>query len=635
MKNRMLVSAGGLFVGAGLLIGINLIANNVVTGARLDLTENDLFTLSDGSRRVLEQIDEPVTLKFYCSSKEAEKYVGPFSRRVQEFLREYENASAGKLTVEILDPEPYSEIEEKAIQGGLKAYAGAPLSADEQLYFGLVGSNTVGDTKSIAFLSPGREAYLEYDLSKLVYDLAHAKKTVVGMLSSLPIEGQADPFSMRRDAPQAWAIVDQIREFYEVRSIPPSASEIPSDVEVLIVVHPKNLPDSASYAIDQFVLGGGKAMVFVDPYCNADVPPQDPNNPLQAMMAPRGSDLPKLFDAWGISLAKDKLATDRKFATPVNWQDRGRYTNVPFTAWPMIREEGICEGEVSTSELKSLTFKYPGFLEVKDGATTAFTPLIQTSEESMEIPTSSIQFSPDPPKLLAEFFPSQKKMTLAARITGRAKSAFPGGKPEASPRDGEPPAPTGPHLGESTGDIHVVVVADVDMIEDSAWVQIANFVGQRIPMKLSDNGDFVINSLDFMRGSTDLVSLRARGVSAYPFLVVDELRRTAEQRYREEEQRLIDEQEKTERELNDLLSKSGENAEQVLMSSAVQGKIEGLRTTLASTKKKLREVRFNLNNDVESLGTKLKILNILVVPLAVIALALISFLYRLNRRKIA
>jgi ABC-type uncharacterized transport system involved in gliding motility auxiliary subunit len=385
----MLVSAGGLFVGAGLLIGINLIANNVVTGARLDLTENDLFTLSDGSRRVLEQIDEPVTLKFYCSSKEAEKYVGPFSRRVQEFLREYENASAGKLTVEILDPEPYSEIEEKAIQGGLKAYAGAPLSADEQLYFGLVGSNTVGDTKSIAFLSPGREAYLEYDLSKLVYDLAHAKKTVVGMLSSLPIEGQMDPFNMRRDAPQPWAIVDQIREFYEVRSIQPSASEIPSDVEVLIVVHPKNLPDSASYAIDQFVLGGGKAMVFVDPYCNADVPPQDPNNPLQAMMAPRGSDLPKLFDAWGISLAKDKLATDRKFATPVNWQDRGRYTNVPFTAWPMIREEGICEGEVSTSELKSLTFKYPGFLEVKDGATTAFTPLIQTSEESMEIPSSS------------------------------------------------------------------------------------------------------------------------------------------------------------------------------------------------------------------------------------------------------
>lgn len=634
MQNRMLLSVGGLAIGGLLLVGVNLLAGSAVNGARLDLTENQLFTLSPGTRGILDKIEEPVTLKFYRSRKEAEKYVGPFARRIEELLREYQSASHGKLALEVLDPVPFSEVEEQAIQAGLKALSTSP---GEQIYLGVAGSNTVGDSKAIAFLHPTREAFLEYDLSKLVFDLAHPQKMVVGLVSSLPIEGQADPFNMRRDAPQPWAVVDQIREFYELRSIPPSATSIDKDVELLFVVHPKNVQPGLSYAIDQFVLRGGRAMVFTDPYCQADQPPSDPQNPLRAMMAPRNSELPALFDAWGISMPKDKLATDRKFATPVSWQNRGRYEQVPFTAWPMIPRDGLIEGEVSTSELKTLAFRYPGFLEVKDGATTQFTPLIQTSEESMEVPVSSIQFSPDPPKLLAEFFPSQKKMTLAARITGKVKSAFPGGKPAPAPTNGEePPAePAAEHLAESQGEINVVVVADADMLEDSSWVQIQNFLGQRIPMKLADNGDFVINTIDFMRGSTDLVSLRARGVSAYPFTVVDEIRRVAEQNYRAEEQRLIDEQDKTERELNDLLSKSGENAEQVLMSAEVQGKIEGLRDTLASTKKRLREVRFNLNNDVESLGTKLKVLNIAVVPLCVIALALITFIYRLNRRRTA
>jgi ABC-type uncharacterized transport system involved in gliding motility auxiliary subunit len=235
-----------------------------------------------------------------------------------------------------------------------------------------------------------------------------------------------------------------------------------------------------------------------------------------------------------------------------------------------------------------------------------------------------VRFSPDPPKLLAEFFPSGKKLTLAARLGGKCKTAFPNGRP-ASTVD----TSTGPeHLAESKGDIAVVVVADVDFLEDRSWVQIQNFLGQRIPYKMADN-------LDFMRGSTDLVSLRARGVSSYPFQRVDELKRVAEQSFRAEEQRLSDERQKTERELNDLLSKSGDNAEQVLMSAEVQGKIEDLRKALVDTNKRLREVRFNLNKDVESLGTRLKVLNIVLVPLLVIAIALLVAFYRQNRRKTA
>lgn len=631
MKNRFLFSLGGLGIALGLLVAVNLVSRAFVTGARLDLTENQLFTLSDGSRSILAGLTEPVKLRMFRSRKEADKYLGPYSRRVEEFLREFETAAGGRLTVEFLDPEPYSETEERAIAAGLKAYAGSPLAPDEQLYFGLVGANTVGDEKAIAFLSPSRERFLEYDLAKLVYDLSSPKKTVVGVISSLPIEGQMDPMNMRRDAPQPWAIVDQIRDFYELRPLQPTSLDVPADIDVVFLVHPKGVSQEQLYALDQFVLRGGKLLCFVDPFCDADMPPQDPQNPMAAYTAVRSSELPTLFDAWGISSPKDKLATDRKFATGVSWQRRGTMEQVPFTAWPAIPAEGVAEGEVSTSELNMLMFKYPGFLEVKEGATTTFTPLVQTSEESMEIGAETVRFSPDPPKLLAEFFPSGKKLTLAARLGGKCKTAFPNGRP-ASTVD----TSTGPeHLAESKGDIAVVVVADVDFLEDRSWVQIQNFLGQRIPYKMADNGDFVVNTLDFMRGSTDLVSLRARGVSSYPFQRVEDLKRIAEQNFRAEEQRLSDERQKTERELNDLLSKSGENAEQVLMSAEVQGKIEDLRKALVDTNKRLREVRFNLNKDVESLGTRLKVLNIVLVPLVVIAIALLVAFYRQNRRKTA
>ena len=631
MKNRFLFSLGGLGIALGALVAVNLVSRAAVTSARMDLTENQLFTLSDGSKSILSGLQEPVKLRFFRSRKEAEKYVGPYSRRVEEFLREFETAAAGKLAIELLDPEPYSETEERAIAAGLKAYAGSPLGPDEQLYFGLVGSNTVGDEKAIAFLSPARERFLEYDLAKLVYDLSSPKKTVVGVISSLPIEGQMDPMNMRREAPQPWAIVDQIREFYEMRPIQPTSLSVPEDIGVLFVVHPKSLSQEQLYAIDQFVLRGGKLLCFVDPLCDADMPPQDPQNPMAQFTAVRNSELPTLFDAWGIQSPKDRLATDRKFATPVTWQRRGTLEQVPFTAWPAIPREGVAEGEVSTSELQMLAFKYPGFLEVKEGATTTFTPLVQTSDESMELAAETVRFSPDPPKLLAEFFPSGKKLTLAARIGGRCKSAFPNGKPESTVDT----TTTAEHLPESKGDIAVVVVADVDFLEDRSWVQIQNFVGQRIPFKIADNGDFVMNTLDFMRGSTDLVSLRARGVSSYPFQVVEDLKRVAEQSFRAEEQRLTDERQKTERELNDLLSKSGDNAEQVLMSAEVQSKIEDLRKTLVDTNRRLREVRFNLNKDVESLGTRLKVINIVLVPLVVIAVALFVAFYRQNRRKTA
>ncbi len=631
MKNRVLMSLGGILIAVALLIALNVLAGVSLAGYRIDLTANKLYTLSEGSKQVLSKLEEPITLKFFRSKELANKYVAAYSQRVEELLVEYKNRAGGKITLEVLDPEPFSETEDQCVQYGIQ---GVPVP-EGTLYFGLAGSNSLGEDKAMPFLDPSKEEFLEYDLSKLVWSLSNTTKPVLGVLSSLPIEGAGNPF--QRNAPQPWYIMDAVRELnYETRSIQPTVAEIPNDVTLLLVVHPKNLSDSTQYAIDQFVLRGGKAIVFVDPWCEADEPIQDPNNPLQAMMAPRASELKKLFDAWGIQSPTDKFVGDRINATTVTFNNNGRPDQASFVAWVRIPPESLAKGEVTTADMSMpLFFKEPGFLEHKDGATTTFTPLIQTSEESMEIENSKIQFQANPGELLQNFFPSGKRYTLAARLGGRIKSAFPEGKP--APAAGAEPAEasSATHLAESNGEINVVVVADADMLSDSAWVQVQNFGGLKLPRKLSENGTFVMNTLDFMQGSTDLISLRARGGSSHPFVVVEELKRDAEQRFRDEEGRLVAEKERVERELNDLISKKGDATEEVLMSAEVQAKVEDLRTTLVETQKRLREVRYSLNKDVEALGTRLKLVNIALVPALTLVLALFVTVYRNNRRKSA
>lgn len=631
MKNRLLMSVGGVLIALALLVGLNALAGVTLAGMRVDLTENKLYTLSDGSKRILANLEEPITLRFFRSKELANKYVAAYSQRVEELLVEYRNRSSGKITLEVLDPEPFSETEDQCVQYGIQAVP-VPEGA---LYFGLGGSNSLGEDKAMPFLDPSKEEFLEYDLSKLVYTLANPSKPVLGVLSSLPIEGaSANPFM--RNAPQPWFIMDAIRELnYETRTIQPSVAEIPSDVTVLLVVHPKNVSESTQYAIDQFVLRGGKAIVFVDPWCEADEPVQDPNNPLQAMMQPRSSELPRLFEAWGVQSPTDKFVGDRKNATTVTFSNNGRPDQASFVAWIRLPPESLAEGEVTTADMSMpLFFKEPGFLEHREGATSTFTPLIQTSEDSMEIENSKIQFSANPGELLQNFFPSGRRMTIAARLGGKVKSAFPEGKPASAQPAEDAEAPSA-HLAESQSEINVVVVADVDMLTDSTWVRVQNFGGLRIPSKLSENGTFVMNTLDFMQGSTDLISLRARGGSSHPFLVVEELKRDAEQRFRDEEGRLVAEKERVERELNDLISKKGDATEEVLMSAEVQAKVEDLRTTLVATQKRLREVRYNLNKDVEALGTRLKLLNIGLIPALTMVAALFVTVYRTSRRRAA
>ena len=393
---------------------------------------------------------------------------------------------------------------------------------------------------------------------------------------------------------------------------------------MLLVVHPKALPEAALYAIDQFVLRGGKLLAFVDPFCEADTPPSDPSNPMAAMMAPRSSTLGPLLEAWGVRLVDGQLAGDLRSALQVNYAGRGgREEPISYVVWLSLGQGSISDQEVVTDGLSTVTVASAGILEPLEGATTEFVPLLETSPESEQIPVTQVQFGPDPAGLLTSYFNPdrplvERRFTLAARLSGSVRSAFPQGPPVAPPAEGEEPpaAPPVGHLAESQGPVSVVLVADCDLLQDRWWARTLNFAGQRMITKSADNGDLVINALDFLGGSTDLISLRGRGGTTRPFTVVAELQRKAEAAFRAEEQRLLDEQTRVEQRLNELLTEQ-EGSGTLLITPEVEAEIDKLREEQVKTRGNLRRVRRNLNKDVESLGARLKWINIAVIPLLV------------------
>lgn len=640
--NRKFLSAGGMAIAVVILIALNMTTNAALRGKQIDLTEDKLYTLSEGTKRVLEKIEEPVTMRLYFSEKLAQRVsvLAPFKayhQRVDELLQQYVAHSGGQITLTRLDPEPFSEIEDQAAAAGLE---GVPLpGSSDSFYFGLAATGSTDAEQVIPFFQPEKETTLEYDLTKLVHSLAKPDKLVVGVLSSLPIEGEApNPFMQQRQAPQPWFVMDQLRQLYETRTVPPNAKEIPAEVKVLMIVHPKNLGPATLYAIDQFVLRGGKVLCFVDPYCEADQPIADPSNPLSQMTASRASDLKPLFDQWGVQLVEGKLAADRDSAMHLPWTNqRGKQDEVEVVYFLNLDKDHFNQEEVLTNELKLVRVGMAGILQKKEGATTEFAPLMHTSKNSMQINVSDVQFRQDPSKLLADFFASDTEQVLAARITGTVKSAFPDGKPKAPEGEAddleEPPSETAdaPHLAESTEPIHVIVVADADMLDDRFWVRVQDLGGMRLGMPTADNGNFVSNTLDYMQGSTDMISLRSRRGMARPFERVDEMRKDAEQRYRAEEQRLLSELEKAEQRINELQAKK-QGQSTMFLSPEQEAEIDRWVAEKVETRKKLRQVRHDLNGQIEALGSRIKFANIFAIPLLVAAIGVGAFAARRNRK---
>ncbi|RMH03191.1 MAG: ABC transporter [Nitrospirae bacterium] len=626
----------GLAIAAVLFLAVNVLSNVTLRSARFDLTEEHLFTLSDGTKKILETLEEPLILRFYLSKKLARGLPGihSYAIRVEELLREYEQAAGGKIVLQVIDPEPFSEEEDRAVAYGLQ---GVPLdNGNLHFYFGLVGTSSTDEEEIIPFFQPEREEFLEYDITRLIYRLAHPDRPVVGLLSTLPLQG-GNPFAMLQGQPNRppWLIMDVIRQVAEVRTLDRELSEIPDDIDVLMLVHPKNFRDETLYAIDQFILRGGRALVFVDAYAEADRVAPNPMNPM-GMQGPKHSDLDKLFEQWGIELEKGKVVGELPFAKKVNFRKQGRLLVVDYPVWFDVTPAHLNREDVVTAQLTKLTLASPGILRKREGSETTIVPLVQSDEQAMAIDVARIQFLSDVGSLARTYRPDGERFILAARITGHVKTAFPEGPPEpknSTSKSANTESERAPHLTESKEPINIIVVADTDMLQDRFWVDVQEFLGQRIGIPIASNGNFVTNALDNLTGSNELISVRNRGRFSRPFTLVRAIQQEAEQQFRQKEQMLQERLRMTERKIRELQRKKDDQSA-VILSAEQQQELARFRQELLETRKELRAVQHELQKNIESLESIVKFFNIGFMPLVIAVGGVFVGLYRLrNRRK--
>jgi len=630
MGNRML-SVGGLITAVVLFLAINIVSDRTLRGSRLDLTQAQLFTLSAGTREILSTLDEPVTLRFYFSRTISDQVpaFGNYAKRVRELLENYANLSGGKLKLKVYDPKPYSEEEDEAVTFGLQ---GVPVdSSGEVAYFGLAASNSTDDKKSIPFFNSSREPFLEYDLTRLVYDLSHPEKKKLGVMTDLQIWG--DP---SRNVP-GWSITDLLNQFFIVRILNTDVTTIADEIDLLFLIPPKDMSDQTLYAIDQFVLRGGRMMLFVDPVSEMTAAPGAGGRP-PAM--PTTARLDKLLDAWGVAFNPDIIATDQANAIQVRMGSGqgGGASVIDYLSWMHLGPVNFSRDDVVTSELRRISMASAGILSPKEGATTTFKPLIETSRRSMQMEAKEVRFMPNPQSLLEKFKAENKTLTVAARIQGKVKSIFPDGPPpvkkkgavETPAEDGDEKKAARPHLTESAEPINVVIVADSDVLTDQMWAQRQNVFGQQVVVPTSNNADFVINVLDNMSGSNALVGLRGRGFSLKPFDRIDALQRTAELRYRSTERKLREKLNDTQRKLGELETDSGKGGAggSVILSEEQRRTLADFRVEMVSVRQQLREVQHALRQEIEDLNTLLKVINIWAVPLVISLIALVMAIFR-------
>lgn len=589
-----------------------IVSNQVFKGWRVDLTENRLYTLSDGTNRILESIDEPINLYFYYSDQATAGMpsLRSYAGRVREMLEEFEDEADGMLRLSVIDPLPFSEDEDRATQFGLQ---GVQLGATpDPVYLGLAGTDSVDNEEVIGFFQPDKESFLEYDIAKLVSTLANPERNVIGLISGVDMAGGFNPQTQGMTPP--WVVYEQAQQLFELRSLGTSIEEIDDDVSLLWIVQPKSLPNSTLYAIDQFVLHGGKALVFVDPVADLD-PAQTEGMPQGMPPMGQGSDLPTLFKAWGIEFAADQVVIDAQLALPIS--TRGSARPIRHYGYLGVGPDWMSADDVVTADLSVINLATAGHIRLPEGS--GFEPLLTSSTTSAEMQASRLSFLPDPSVLQNGFTPSGEEYVLAARVTGTLNSAFPNGRPSmtvsSAPDDSDGTADdSSGHVAVSAEPANIIVVADVDMLGNQMWAQVQNFFGQQLASAFASNGAFVINALENLSGSSDLIAVRSRASFTRPFTRVDQLRAAAEAEYRETEQRLQTELADTERRLVELQS-TREDSGNLLLSDEQQAEIDRFIDQRATIRKELRAVQRNLDQDIERLGTRLKIINIGLVPL--------------------
>ena len=617
MTKRSSLGWGAVAALALAFIGLTILCNYSLSGWQLDLTQNRLYTISPGTDRILAGIKEPIDLYYFYSTKAGESLpeLRPYAQRVHDLLQELTQRSNGMIHLHMIDPKPFSVEEDRASELGV---TGTDIDeAGTKFYFGLAGTNSTNGQQAIPFFSPDQQRFLEYNVAKLIYELAHPEKPVVAWLSTLPMTGGFDPQSGQPTQP--WMIYSQAQELFDIHPLQPTATSIGPDVRVLVLVDPKNLSPATQFAMDQYALRGGHILAFVDPLADAD---QSAGNPMQAMGADRASHIEKLLAAWGVAFNPGEVVADRGHALSVGMREG--QPPVEHLGYQGLDGSSLSQSDIITSGLSDVNVETPGYLTPEKGAQVRFEPLIRSSTDAQLMPSQRFAMAAaDPATLLDGFKPTGQRYTIAARVTGTVKTAFPNGPPQ-----GVTLPPGQLDLKTSVKPLSLVIVADSDMLADFLWVREQQLFGQRIEQAIAGNGPLVLNALDNLAGSSDLISIRGHAGFTRPFLRVEALQRVANARFHAQEEQLQQELQQTEQQLTLLQSKRNDKSA-LILTPAQQQQIERFEAEKLQIRKRLRAVQAGLASDIDRLGAELKVINVIVMPaLFALAALLIAVLRR-------
>jgi len=575
--------------------------------ARLDLTEGQLYTLSEGSLNLVKGIEEPVQLYFFFSEAASRDLtpIRTYADRVESMLEEFALASNGMLLVERIDPAPFSEAEDEAAAFGLQA---VPVSATgDALYFGLAGSDALDNVETIPFFQPDREMFLEYEISQLIDRLARPKREVVGLISTLPVTNQVNPQTFQTEP--GWHSILSLEDTVTLESFDVSAEEIPEGLAALVLIHPKSLSDQMKTALVRYLASGGKVIAFLDPMAEMDRAAASPMMP--SLPSGQASSLNWLTRALGVQMREAEVLGDPQLALSVSTPSGAPTRHLAILG---LGNAQLNSKSIVTAQLDSLNFASAGFFDI-DSPTVAVETLIESSEFANGIPASQLQFLQNPEDLMQSFSQGSEARPIAVRLSG----------PTTLETGLEGDAPV------EVSNLDLILVSDTDVLSDRLWVQVQNFFGQQVATAFADNGSLLTNLVDYFAGSQDLISVRSRGRFTRPFEVVQSLRREAETQYLESAEQLQLELNETERQLADL--ESQQESDGVLrLSDEQEAALVRFQEEKLRIRKALRDVRHRLDQDIDQLGGQLKLLNIIVLPILLTLMLAMAAWAQLRKR---
>ncbi|MFL6574365.1 MAG: GldG family protein [Burkholderiales bacterium] len=607
--DQLIYSVVGLAALVLVLVAVNFLVSRVP--ARVDLTEGNLYTLSPGTRKILRGLQSPVKVKLYVSQSEnVPVQLRGFAQRVEDTVREFKQAAGSNLVVERYNPKPDSEEEDAAQLDGIEPQQ---LYTGEQFYLGISVSQ-LDRKQAIPAVSPQRERLLEYDLIRAIARVGNPERPKIGLMAGLPVLGEKfNPFT--RQSSEPWVLANELKRDFDVKEVPIGAKEIDKDINVLLLIHPRDAQPQTEYALDQFVLRGGKLIAFVDPYAYFDQNPTMPGVPPE----PSSSTLPTLFKAWGLAMDPGKVVSDVVFGSGGGQ----RYTPTVLS----LNRTAFSRDDIVTGQIETLLYAFGGAFDVKPQEAIRVTELVKSSPNSMLVDNANATKSGD--EATKAFQPSGKSMPLALRLTGKFKTAFPEGL-----KEGDKPVPNTPQLRESSAENSVIVVADVDLLADGAAVDVQEVFGRKVVVPSNGNLAFAMGMVEQFAAGDEFISLRSRTGAFRPLTVVRELEAEAQKQYFGKIQALEEEVQKTTAKLQELQKSQGPAGKSAqLLSPEQQAELERFRKTVAEARLQLKEVRKNLRQDAESLVFWTKVANIVLMPLLVALIGLLVAFVGGRRRK--